>query len=51
VSRPYDFETPTCAVLGCHIDATAKVRHPDHGPRVVCSDHVLDYEAIDTGVP
>jgi len=38
--------TPLCGCLGCTNDATKRVKHPDHGQRTVCDDHVQDFEVV-----
>jgi len=43
------FETPdgpTCSCLSCTEPADAVIEHPEHGERVVCEEHVRDYEVV-----
>lgn len=35
-----------CGCAGCLAGADVVVEHPDHGERVVCSDHVGNLEVV-----
>lgn len=37
---------PTCGCAGCRDPAAKVIAHPDYGERVVCEDHVRDYEVV-----
>ena len=36
-----------CGALGCRDPAEKRIRHPKHGPSVVCDDHVNGREILE----
>lgn len=41
------FDGPVCGAISCTEPAAVRIDHPDHGERVVCSDHAEGYPVLE----